>query len=393
MLRKLLFSPARGALPEKAMDHGFFQRVLSSPLVCLALLFVPSLVAVTQANALANTLYDPLASALARSLDKLAILPTPFAEILGGDYGVVAMIPFLLLYALPTIVFFSLLIMLYTSTGLMDRIAFGTHPYVRPFGLGARDLTRVVMGFGCNVPAVVSTWSCSSCSRATCVSAISFGSACSYQLPATLAVFAAAGMTWLGGIYLLVLGVASLVYLRFSTPKSLREANSRLLPPTLDGLRPPNWKYVFSETLDTIRSFFAVAIPIFVAICIVASVLQLAGALAFVSESIGGFMILFNLPAEAAVAVAMGSVRKDGMAIGLLDSEWNSLKVVLESPSQVLTAVFLAGVLLPCLVTLMTIGREMGVRFAARLALRQVGWAAGFSITIAWGGALFETVF
>ena len=104
-------------------------------------------------------------------------------------------------------------------------------------------------------------------------------------------------------------------------------------------------------------------------------------------------MILFNLPAEAAVAVAMGSVRKDGMAIGLLDSEWNSLKVVLESPSQVLTAVFLAGVLLPCLVTLMTIGREMGVRFAARLALRQVGWAAGFSITIAWGGALFETVF
>ncbi|MCH2615469.1 MAG: hypothetical protein MKZ70_12410 [Opitutales bacterium] len=211
MLRKLLFSPARGALPEKAMDHGFWQRVLSSPLVCLALLFVPSLVAVTQANALANTLYDPLASALARSLDKLAILPTPFAEILGGDYGVVAMIPFLLLYALPTIVFFSLLIMLYTSTGLMDRIACGTHPYVRPFGLGARDLTRVVMGVGCNVPAVVSTWSCSSCSRATCVSAISFGSACSYQLPATLAVFAAAGMTWLGGIYLLVLGVSSLV--------------------------------------------------------------------------------------------------------------------------------------------------------------------------------------
>ena len=147
------------------MDHGFWQRVLSSPLVCLVLLFVPSLVAVTQANALANTLYDPLASALARSLDKLAILPTPFAEILGGDYGVVAMIPFLLLYALPTIVFFSLLIMLYTSTGLMDRIACGTHPYVRPFGLGARDLTRVVMGFGCNVPAVVSTWSCSSCSR------------------------------------------------------------------------------------------------------------------------------------------------------------------------------------------------------------------------------------
>lgn len=103
-------------------------------------------------------------------------------------------------------------------------------------------------------------------------------------------------------------------------------------------------------------------------------------------------MILFNLPAETAVAVAMGSIRKDGMAVGLLDADWGSLKVALGSPSQVLTAVFLAGVLLPCLVTLMTIGREMGGRFAARLALRQAAWAVGFSMVIAWCGAFVESL-
>jgi len=310
---------------------------------------------------------------------------------LGGDYGVVAMLPFLLLYALPTIVCFSLLISFYKSTGLMDRIAQGLHPWLRPFGLGARDLTRVIMGFGCNVPAVVSTRACHSCSRSACVSAISFGSACSYQLPATLAVFAAAGMAWLGMVYLGVLGVTSLIYLRFTTPKILRDASNRLLAPRLDDLRLPNFGNICREILGTIRSFFVVALPIFVGICIVAAVLQVSGFLNHVAQTFGKVMVLFNLPAEAAVAVAMGSIRKDGLAIGLLDSD--SLKVALESPVQVLTAVYVAGVLLPCLVTLLTIWREMGGRFAGRLALRQAGWATSFSIVIAWSGALIQKFF
>ncbi len=389
--------PEREA-PLKSSSHnansgGFWSRFLSVPPVSLALLFAPSLVAVTQANGLADRLYDPLASILAPALERLSALPTPFGELLSGDYGVLAMLPFLLLYALPTVLCFSLLIALYQSTGLMDRIAQGLHPWLRPFGLGAQDLTRVVMGFGCNVPAVVSTRDCHSCSRGACISAISFGSACSYQLPATLAVFAAAGMSWLGGVYLGVLGLTSLIYLRFTTSKILRDVNSRLNAPQPGQLRPPDWRVVCHETLDTVRSFLAVALPIFVGICFAAAILQLSGALTLLAQTLGKVMILFNLPAEASVAVAMGSIRKDGLAIGLLDSDWGALKIALESPSQVLTAVYLAGVLLPCLVTLLTIGREMGRRFAGRLALRQAAWAAGFSIVIAWSGAFIDYLF
>ena len=68
------------------------------------------------------------------------------------------------------------------------------------------------MGFGCNVPAIVSTRSCSACTRPTTVGAIAFGSACSYQLGATLAVFAAAGRSDLVVPYLALLVVATLVY-------------------------------------------------------------------------------------------------------------------------------------------------------------------------------------
>ena len=114
------------------------------------------------------------------------------------------------------------------------------------------------------------------------------------------------------------------------------------------------------------------------------------GVLDWLATILTPVMSIFNLPGDAATAVVLGSIRKDGLAIGLLDSDWGTLKVAIETPAQVLTAVYLAGVLLPCLVTLFTIGREMSWKFATQLCLRQMAWAAGFSFMIAWVGALIR---
>ena len=86
----------------------------------------------------------------------------------------------------------------------------------------------------------------------------------------------------------------------------------------------------------------------------------------------------------AGLAIVLGSIRKDGLAVGLLDPSWNSLKVPQMTSGQLLTCVYLGGLLLPCLVTLLTIGREMGFLYAARLAVRQAGWVVFFSLLIAW---------
>lgn len=75
--------------------------------------------------------------------------------------------------------------------------------------------------------------------------------------------------------------------------------------------------------------------------------------------------------------------------IALLDANWDALKVPLTTPAQVLTAVYLAGVLLPCLVTLWTIAREFTWKYAGRLCLRQVLGAALFSLILAWTGSFF----
>lgn len=368
------------------------ERTLSLAPVSLLLLFGPAWIAVMQANAFADRFYDPLGSALEPLLNWLNTLPAPLTAILAGDYGVVAMLPFLLLYALPTVLVFTVLIGIYKSTGLIDRLSFGLHPWLRPFGLGGRDLVRVIMGFGCNVPAVIATRDTPSCSRCTCVSAISFGSACSYQLPATLAVFAASGFLWLGPIYLAVLGITTLIYLRLTTPAAARQTQSKLKVPVSGNLRWPKWKTVSLETVDSLRDFIFMALPIFVGICVVAGLLEWSGALDWFINFLGPLMALFNLPPEATFAVVLGSVRKDGLAIGLLDGDWGALKVPMDSPVQVLTAVYLAGVLLPCLVTAFTVAKEMKPSFALKMIGRQACFAAFFSLCIAWLGALLMSL-
>lgn len=380
--------PALPALRE-AERKDLFSIPLLGGLLALLLLFGPAWLAVMGANAFADALYDPLYDRLEPLLGWFEVQPVWVNAMFAGDYGFVAMFPFLLLYALPTVLVFALFLSLLKTSGLVDRLTVALESWLRPFGLSGRDLVRVVMGFGCNVPAVINTRACSSCSRGAAVHAISFGSACSYQLPATLAVFAAAGMAGLAPIFMAWLGITTLIYVRFTTPKVLRDSLNSLQLPPCDPVQWPSLKSVWMEAWQTLRQFLQLALPVFFVICFVAALMQLSGLLDLLARMAAPLMALFNLPGEAATAVILGSIRKDGLAIALLDSDWDPLKVPLETPVRVLTAVYLAGVLLPCLVTLWTIAREFTWKYASRLCLKQVTGAAAFSLLLAWGGRFF----
>jgi Fe2+ transport system protein B len=164
------------------------------PWVSVALLLLPTALAVWFANSVAGEVSPIVDGWIEPLITWSSGLPEPFSTVLSSDYGLLSMGPFLFVWAGPTMLIFAVVLGVYKNTGLVTRITVALHPYMRRIGLTGRDLVRVVMGFGCNVPAVVNTRSCSDCTRKTTISAISFGSACSYQFPATLAVFASVGM-------------------------------------------------------------------------------------------------------------------------------------------------------------------------------------------------------
>ena len=303
-------------------------------------------------------------------------------------YGLLNMGPFLLVWALPTVVLFSLILGVYKASGVIERINVALHPLVRPLGLSGRDVVRVMMGFGCNVPAVISTRSCSGCSRGQTISAIAFGAACSYQLPATLAVLAATAdatgysATFLSLFFLGYLLLTTLIYLRLTAPREARNPLNVLMTPSRPFMQWPTPAGLWREASGTVRQFILQALPIFAVICIVASLLAQSGILDALSGVLAPVMSVFNLPAEAALPVVLASIRKDGIFLfaANTDTAWAM------TAAQTMTGVYLAGVLLPCLVTAWTIGRETSWREAGVLLTRQAAFAALFALALAWGG-------
>lgn len=354
-------------------------------LFALLLLLLPAIIAVFGANNFANFV-DPVVQALTKPLImQLQRLPSPLTEILVGRYGLVTMGPLLFVWAVPTVVLYALFLGAYKASGLIERITVAIHPALRPIGLSGRDLVRVIMGFGCNVPAVISTRACSSCSRRTCISAIAFGSACSYQLGATLGVFSAANMPNLVIPYLLYLACTTLIYTRLIAPAAARSPQNPLVIENRNFLEYPRWQAIRREASSTLNQFFRQAIPIFLLITVIASLLDWLGVISTLANLLNPLMMLFRLPVEAALPVSLASIRKDGI---LLFAEPNTLAIL--TPLQILTGVYLAGVLLPCLVTALTISREQSPRFALSLMGRQVIAAVGFSMLLAWGGMLWS---
>jgi ferrous iron transport protein B len=362
------------------LEHRYLGSVLA-----VFLLLLPAIAAVWAANTFAASV-DPAFQSLAEPLAMfLGRLPSPAGEVFAGRYGLVTMGPLLFVWAVPTIVLYALFLGVYKASGLVDRISAAIHPLVRPFGLSGRDLVRVVMGFGCNVPAVISTRACSSCSRSTCISAIAFGAACSYQLGATLGVFTAAGLPYLIVPYLLFLSATTLVYVRLTAPREARSPLNLLLIEGRSFLQWPGPSAIWREAHGTLAQFFRKAIPIFLIITLIASLLDWLGVVQKFAGALGSLMAFFHLPAEAALPVVLASIRKDGI---LLFAEPDPVEAL--TPLQVLTEVYLAGVLLPCLVTVLTIAREQSGRFVLKLVGRQALAALVFTILLAWGGALLR---
>jgi Fe2+ transport system protein B len=125
--------------------------------------------------------------------------------------------------------------------------------------------------------------------------------------------------------------------------------------------------------------------PIFVLICVAASLLAKFGVLDAISRILGPVMGLFNLPSESALAVVLASIRKDGI---FLFAAEDGLSFPMTA-AQSLTAVYLAGVLLPCLVTALTIAKESSWKQAGLLLAQQAAFAILFSLALAWGGRYF----
>lgn len=136
-------------------------------------------------------------------------------HILFGDYGVLSLGTYSLVWALPVVILISLSTAIIDQTGLKSWMIWAIEPSMLWIGLQGNDIVPLLEGFGCNAAAISqAAHQCHTCTKTQCMSLISFGSSCSYQIGATLSIFSVAGKSWLFMPYLILVLLGGILHNR-----------------------------------------------------------------------------------------------------------------------------------------------------------------------------------
>ena len=311
----------------------------------------------------------------------LGWLPALPQALLIGGYGMITLGWYSFLWAFPVVLLISISVALTEESGLKDRITAALDPWLRQVGLSGRDLIPVLSGFGCNVVAVMQSRACSRCTRERCVSMISFGSACSYQIGASLSIFSAAGHPGLFLPYLAALFVTGALHTRLwhgrLAPQQVSPLQERAF------LQTPSARATVWRVRAAVKQFLWQAMPVFLLSCVVAALLDHVGLITHAAAWIAPALAWLHLPGEAAPALLFSLLRKDGLLV--LNSGDGSLLTSLTA-AQIFLLVWLASTLSSCLVTLWTVKKELGWRAVSSLAGRQalLSLASAYLLSAWW---------
>ena len=254
---------------------------------------------------------------------------------------------------LPYVISFYLVLSLLEDIGYLPRLAILLDNLLHRLGLHGYAIIPVLLGFGCNVPGILSTRVLESKrERFIASTIISIGVPCVPLQAMIVGLLGAFGGFYVGGVYLtlffiiLVLGLILNRLLPGYSPEFLLEVPSYRFPPLTILTR----KLYFR-----VKGFLFEAVPI-VLIGVLAINILLYFRLFDIVTGIFAPVIhgLFGLPKDAIVALAIGFLRKD-VAVGMLAPLGLSAK-------QLFIAVTLLAMSFPCIAAFIVLWKELGVK-------------------------------
>lgn len=291
---------------------------------------------------------------------------TLIKEIFVGPFGLLTLGIYSFIWAFPVVVLVGIAIAITNDIGLKDKVTVAIDPWLRKIGLTGSDIIPIISGYGCNVVAVYQSKGCSACTRKQCLSMISFGSACSYQVGATLSLFSVAGKPWMFFPYIVILTIIGSIHTKIWYPQQdhLQNTVSR----NRQSLRKLSFVAVLRTIKETVQQFFFQAMPIFLVTCVIASMLDAYKILDIISKVIGPILVFFSLPEDASLGILFSILRKDGM---LLFNEGNGQLLAGLTSIELFILVYIASTLSACLVTLFAIGKDVSKSIALQIAAKQ----------------------
>ncbi len=270
--------------------------------------------------------------------------------------GVTAGIAIVLPYLLPFLLGLGLL----EDVGYLPRVAFLMDALMHRIGLHGKAIVPFILGYGCNVPAIMSTRTLEEPRDRFMAAALATLVPCAARLAVVFGLVA----YYLGplaalGVYIFNLFVIAV------TGRIL----TKLLPEDTPGLilemppyRTPTLKAVFNKAWFRIREFVVEAWPTLIAGSGVLAILSYFNLAIYFNLLIRPITWVLDLPAAVGVPLIFGILRKElslvmlGQALGTMNF------ATVMTPVQLYTFTVFVMFYVPCVATLIMLRRELGTK-------------------------------
>ncbi|MGB9906629.1 MAG: ferrous iron transport protein B [Candidatus Saccharicenans sp.] len=267
------------------------------------------------------------------------------------------------------------------DVGYLARAGFLMDAFMHRLGLHGKSVPLFILGFGCNVPAIMATRILES-KRDRIITALLLPFIpCAARTTIILALVAfLLGPWWALGFYflnLLVVAVLSAILTRlfkYSSPGLILEIPS---------LKWPSLKNIVQKTYFNLKEFVRLAWPILIAGSVLLSFLSFLNFDRLVNGVLAPLVSgLLGLPQSLGVTLVFGFLRKELsllMMFQALGVGYDQLLSVI-SRAQLLTFVTFVNFFIPCLSTLAILWKELG----RRVALVSIVLNLSVAVLVSW---------
>ncbi|MEM2944447.1 MAG: ferrous iron transport protein B [Methanomassiliicoccales archaeon] len=315
------------------------------------------------------------------------------ASFIGGQIGIAISrgidlsLQAILSIVIPYIFVFYLILAILEDTGYLPRTVALLDGLMHRLGLHGRAIIPMIVGVGCNVPAILATRILESKrERLILATLIVMSIPCSAQLAIIFGVVGHyGGLTY-------ALGIIAILFLILLAIGRLMHKLVKLEPSSVAMEMPdlviPKFKNIFFKTYIRIRDFFIVAFPILFIGSLLLEVLIEFQVLEMIVEPMSFLTLgLLGLPSVTIIALIFGILRKE-MAFQLLVLLFGTTNLALVlSPNQLFVFGLVMATYIPCLSTIAVLLREFNAKktlmillFSLMLSLA-MGTIANFLLT------------
>ncbi len=276
--------------------------------------------------------------------------------LLMGIFGGVAIV---LPYLLPFLIGLAFL----EDSGYLPRVAFLMDNLMHFLGLHGKSIIPFILGYGCSVPAVMSTRILESPRDRLVVAMLAVLIPCSARSVIIFALVAyALGPYWALGVYFCNLVVIAL----------LGKVSTWILPEVSPGLlmeipeyRLPGWRNVLRKSWHSLKEFIVVAWPILILGSLILSLLQFYHLEVYVNALCWPFTALLGLPSAVGTTLIFGIMRKELSLIMLTEALGTAQITTVLTLAQLLTFTVFVLFYIPCAATIAAMSRELGWKSAS----------------------------